>query len=211
MMDIGSNTTDIIPIIGGKIATKSRTDLDRLISGELIYTGSLRATIPSIVRKVNVRGSSCRISFEKFALVADVHLILGHITQDQYNCDTADGRENNLENSYARLSRIVCADIEMVSREELDKIAREIYEKQIEQIKEGFNQVIQNYKVAKDLDFPVVVTGLGKDFLAKKVVESLNYKKIIDFDTLIGGKGGLVAPSISIAQMLYDYLSNDRK
>ncbi|MHA1376840.1 MAG: hydantoinase/oxoprolinase family protein [Candidatus Helarchaeota archaeon] len=208
MMDIGSTTTDIIPIFGGKIATKSKTDLDRLIAGELVYTGSLRATIPSIVRFLKVRGENCRISFEKFALAADAHLILGNISREQYNCDTADERANDLENSYARLSRVVCADIEMLTKDEIKQMAKEIYEKQLEQVKDGLKQVVQNYKEAQDLDFPIVVTGLGKEFLAKKAALELGYNKIIDFDTFIGGEGALVAPSISIAQMLYDYSSN---
>jgi len=207
MIDIGSTTTDIIPILNGKIATDSKTDLDRLIKGELVYTGSLRATIPSIIRKVSVKGKNCRISFEKFALIADVHLILGNITRKQYNCDTADGRENDLENAYARLSRIVCADIEMLTKEEIKEIAKEIYLQQLEQIKDGIKQVVGTIENAQDLRFPIVVTGLGKDFLAKKAVTDLGYKKIIDFDSLIGGEGALVAPSISIAQMLYDFLS----
>ncbi|NVM03007.1 MAG: H4MPT-linked C1 transfer pathway protein [Candidatus Helarchaeota archaeon] len=211
LIDIGSTTTDIIPIIKGKIATESKTDLDRLIAGELAYTGSLRATIPSIVRTVEIKGKPCRISFEKFALVADAHLILGNITRDEYKCDTADGRDNDLENSYARLARVVCADIEMFSKEEIENIAEEIYEKQLEQIKDGLIQVTQKYKITPDMDFPVVVTGLGKDFLARKAAEDLSYKKIIDFDSLIGGEGALVAPSISIAKMLYDSLNKNQK
>ncbi len=211
LIDIGSTTTDIIPIIEGQIATESKTDLDRLIAGELVYTGSLRATIPSIVRTVEIKSKPCRISFEKFALAADVHLILGNITRNEYNCDTADGRDNDSENSYARLARIVCADIEMFSKEEIQNIAKEIYGKQLEQIKEGLLQVTNNNEAIQDLDFPIVVTGLGKDFLARKAAEELGYKNVIDFDSLIGGKGALVAPSISIAKMLYDTFKNNQK
>ncbi|MHC1592245.1 MAG: hydantoinase/oxoprolinase family protein, partial [Candidatus Helarchaeales archaeon] len=47
LVDIGSTTTDIIPIRNGKPETRGVTDMERLISRELIYTGALRATIPS--------------------------------------------------------------------------------------------------------------------------------------------------------------------
>ena len=208
MIDVGSTTTDIIPIIDGKIATDSKTDLERLIAGELVYTGSLRATIPSIVRSVKVKGKDCRISFEKFALSADVHLILENITQEQYNCETADGRSNDLENSYARLARIVCADMEMLTKDEIKKIAEDIYSQQLLLIKDGLVQVARSCKAAQRLDFQIVVTGLGKNFLARKAAEQKGYRKIVDFDFLIGGEGGLVAPSISIAEMLNDFLSD---
>lgn len=211
IIDIGSTTTDIIPVLDGKPASGSKTDLDRLISGELVYTGSLRATIPSIIRTIKIRGKKCRISFEKFALVADVHLILGNITQDEYTCDTADGRVIDLENSYARLARVICADIEMITRDEILNMAKEIYNNQLDQIKDGLKQVISNFNNAKNLDFPIVITGLGKEFLAKKAAQGLNYRNIIDFDSIIGGKGALVAPSISIAQMLYDKLKDNEK
>ncbi|MHA1715873.1 MAG: hydantoinase/oxoprolinase family protein, partial [Promethearchaeota archaeon] len=54
LIDAGSTTTDIIPIVGGEPRTKGKTDLERLKSGELIYTGVLRSTIPSITHDVPI-------------------------------------------------------------------------------------------------------------------------------------------------------------
>ena len=54
IIDVGSTTTDIIPVLNGKFSTIGLTDLDRLISGELVYTGVLRATIPSITHHLKV-------------------------------------------------------------------------------------------------------------------------------------------------------------
>ncbi|HMF32514.1 MAG TPA: hydantoinase/oxoprolinase family protein, partial [Candidatus Lokiarchaeia archaeon] len=110
LIDIGSTTVDIIPIVNGQVAAQGRTDLTRLLHGELVYTGVLRATIPSVACQVPFRGQQCPISFEKFATIADVHLILGTITENQYTTETADGRPPTLEYAYARLARIVCAD-----------------------------------------------------------------------------------------------------
>ena len=49
-MDVGSTTTDIIPIIDGRVAVRGQTDTDRLRSGELVYTGSLRTPVCALVR-----------------------------------------------------------------------------------------------------------------------------------------------------------------
>ena len=40
VVDVGSTTTSIIPLINGKIAAEGRTDLEKLRNGELVYSGS---------------------------------------------------------------------------------------------------------------------------------------------------------------------------
>ncbi len=42
LIDTGTTTTDIIPISGGLVVSRGRTDPERLASGELVYTGALR-------------------------------------------------------------------------------------------------------------------------------------------------------------------------
>ena len=48
LIDIGSTTTDIIPIKNGKECARGRTDLERLGTGELVYTGALRTNVATI-------------------------------------------------------------------------------------------------------------------------------------------------------------------
>jgi probable H4MPT-linked C1 transfer pathway protein len=50
LIDTGSTTTDIIPIRNGRIAAVGKTDPQRLVSGELVFTGALRTPISAIVR-----------------------------------------------------------------------------------------------------------------------------------------------------------------
>lgn len=52
MVDVGSTTTDIIPIKDGFEAAKGRNDLERLGTGELVYTGTLRSNVATIVDRV---------------------------------------------------------------------------------------------------------------------------------------------------------------
>ncbi|MFX1352344.1 MAG: hydantoinase/oxoprolinase family protein, partial [Promethearchaeota archaeon] len=95
LIDAGSTTIDIIPIFDSKPVTLGKTDIERLIHHELIYTGGLRATIPSITHTIPYKGKMVRISFEKFALVSDVHRILNHISEKEYINDTADNRSKS--------------------------------------------------------------------------------------------------------------------
>ena len=92
LVDIGSTTCDIIPILGGRLTVEGRTDLDRLQAGELVYTGAVRTNTAAIVQAVPVRGRLCPVSSEYFAISGDVHLVLSHISPDDYGCPTPDGR-----------------------------------------------------------------------------------------------------------------------
>ena len=48
MIDVGSTTADVIPIAAGRVVAAGRTDLDRLLAGELVYTGALRTNLAAI-------------------------------------------------------------------------------------------------------------------------------------------------------------------
>jgi len=205
-IDIGSTTTDIIPIINGKHATTGVSDLDRLISGELVYTGTLRSTIPSILHYLNVKGKKSRISFEKFALIADVHLVLHNITSKEYTCETADDRPNDYNNSLARISRIVCADTEMLTENEILQLAQQIHDAQVEMIKEGIQQVTKRIGQLDNKKYPIVVLGLGGKILAEKAAKDLGFNNIIRLSEMIGEESSNIAPSLSVAYMLANNL-----
>src|SRR6266540_2745106 len=42
LVDVGSTTADVVPIAGGRVAATGHNDLERLLAGELVYTGALR-------------------------------------------------------------------------------------------------------------------------------------------------------------------------
>src|SRR5829696_7045764 len=64
LIDVGSTTADIVPIAGGRIAATARNDLDRLLAGELVYTGVLRTNLAAIAPRVPVRDGWCPVSSE---------------------------------------------------------------------------------------------------------------------------------------------------
>jgi len=202
IVDVGSTTTSIIPVVNGKIAAKGRTDLEKLLNGELVYTGALRTNVAAIVDYVPIRGGKARVSSELFAQSGDVHLLLNHVEEEDYAVGTADGRGKTEKEAMARLARLVCADIDMLDEQEIVDMARFICEKQVEQIAEGLRQVHDRMKKWFQEGIPIVVTGLGRNFLAKKAAEKAGFNKVIDLGELLGANAAFVSPSVGIALMV---------
>ncbi len=159
MLDIGSTTTDLIPILDGRMAAKGRRDIERLAWGELVYTGVLRTPVPAIVSQVPVRGMMCRISAEYFAIAADVYLALGQLTPEEYTCSTPDGRGKTREEALGRLARVACEDGTGLTAGQVEAMALFIAEKQVQQVTEGMFQVLSN--IDQGFGLPVVPIGIG--------------------------------------------------
>ncbi|MFX1363563.1 MAG: hydantoinase/oxoprolinase family protein [Promethearchaeota archaeon] len=187
LIDAGSTTIDIIPIINSLPIPKGRDDISRLENHELIYTGGLRATIPSITHHVPYKDKNIRISFEKFALISDIHRILKNISEEEYINDTADNRSKSLENCYARLSRVICMDLETISKEDLKRIAKYIYKKQLDIIIREIGLFMQNLKnrfIEFEINPKYVITGLSADFLIRKSLKKLGFDDIVTYEEI---------------------------
>jgi probable H4MPT-linked C1 transfer pathway protein len=168
MIDVGSTTVDVIPIAAGRVAAVGRTDLDRLLAGELVYTGALRTNLAAIAPRVPVRDCWCPVTSELFAISADVQLILGHITRDAYTCATPDGRPPSVEYARERVARLVCSDAEQLAAEEIDAIAAFLHAEQVRQIEAAARRVSGRFEGAP----PVVPLGAGA-FLAREAAQRL--------------------------------------
>jgi len=143
LVDVGSTTTDIVPIVAGRLAARGRTDPERLAAGELVYTGALRTPAAAIAPRVPLRGRWCRTAAETFAIAADVHVWLGHIPPEAYTCETPDGRGVGRREVAARLARVVCADLELLGPRDIDRIARHLARAQRDRIAAAIRQVLR--------------------------------------------------------------------
>src|SRR5439155_11434180 len=59
LIDVGSTTCDIVPLLDGKPVAKGATDTQRLLAGELVYTGIERSPLCAVVSAAAYRGQSC--------------------------------------------------------------------------------------------------------------------------------------------------------
>jgi len=217
VVDVGSTSTSIIPVVDGHVSAAAKTDLEKLMVGELVYTGSLRTNVAAIVGSVPLRGGTAQVSSELFAQSGDVHLALGNIGEGDYTTETADGRGKTRREALSRLPRVVCADIEMLTKEEIVQIARYVHEQQVEQVAEGLSQVYSRVKSLTTAKVPVVITGIGKEFIARAAAQKIAVDEIIDLEKVCLGDAFVyrmplspssqsdlvkVSPAVGVALML---------
>jgi probable H4MPT-linked C1 transfer pathway protein len=193
-IDVGSTTVDVVPIAAGRVVATGRTDLDRLLAGELVYTGALRTNLAAIASRVPVRGGSCPVASELFAISADVHLILGHLAPGDYTCATPDGRPATVEFARERVARLVCADTEQLAAEEIDAIAAFLHAEQVRQIEAAVRLV--SGRVGGDA--PVVPLGAGA-FLAREAAERLG-RPVVELPWSAAERDA--APAAALAELL---------
>lgn len=199
-VDTGSTTTDIIPIKNGKECAIGKSDFDRSATGELVYTGTLRTNLASFLDKVELNGKYYRVASELFAQTADIYTVLELINENDYVCDTFDGEGKSKTDCAKRIARVVCADLEMISMDDIVKMSEYIHQQQINQIADGLKQVVETQKL--DL---IVVTGLGKDILDKPAAESLGLK-VKSMGDILTDEECVVAPAVGTAVMMEKYL-----
>lgn len=105
LLDIGSTTTDLVPLVAGRPAAQGQTDWDRMACGELLYMGVERTPVPALVRALPYRGSRRPVASECFATVRDAWLTHGGLPERPQDHDTADGGPATRAAARTRLAR----------------------------------------------------------------------------------------------------------
>lgn len=198
LMDVGSTTTDIIPIRAGHVVCTGRTDMERLTSGELVYSGILRTNPNTIVRQIPINGRMCRTAAELFTLMADVHLLLKYISPEEYTCPTADGRGKSRQAALERLARLVCADNEMLDEAQIINLARYLFEKQLQQLTEALHQVLS--MIEDGYRTPLATAGAGS-FLAAEAGQRLGME-VLDLAQQWGPEATVALPAQAASYLL---------
>ena len=161
LVDVGTTTTDVVPIASGQLAAVGRTDPERLREGELLYLGALRTPVEAIVQRVPLDGAFAGVSAEGFALSGDVHVWRGTMDPSSYTVPTPDGRPATREFAGERLARVVCADRELLDDRAITAIADHVAEVQVGRIRAAIARVQRRLPIIET----AVTTGLG-EFLA---------------------------------------------
>lgn len=143
VIDIGSTTTDLIPLRDGKVAIDTYTDSQRLQCGALVYTGIERSNVSAISQRLPLFGSWCPVINEWFASARDVHVWLGDLPEDPEDCETADGRPATREAARYRLARLVGEDGSTLADADIDALALQARQDQAALIGRGMQQVVK--------------------------------------------------------------------
>jgi hypothetical protein len=170
LIDVGSTTSDIIPLRDGVPVPRGRTDFDRLASSELVYAGIRRTPIIALVPTLVLSGRTRRLASESFATTCDVYTWLGDLPEEPKNRRTADGRSATRANAAARLARVVCADRSMVDDKHLTQIARQVADAQRTDLLRAIREVELGLGQRANT---AVIAGSG-EFLARRTLERLH-------------------------------------
>jgi hypothetical protein len=196
LLDVGTTSADLIPIVNGQVVVQGLTDPARLLSGELVYTGALRTPAEAVAPRVPLWGGSAGVSADGFALIGDAHLWLGRLSPGDYTCRTPDGRPPTREYAGERLARTVCADRDMLDDSALDAIARALADAQVRAVAAALERILERWPVITT----AVVAGLG-DFIAVEAAETVGLDIVRLADRL--GQPARTAPAAAVAWLLW--------
>jgi (4-(4-[2-(gamma-L-glutamylamino)ethyl]phenoxymethyl)furan-2-yl)methanamine synthase len=196
LVDIGTTTTDLVPIVDGEVVAVGATDPERLMSAELVYTGVLRTPAEAIANYVPLGDALAGVSAEGFALAGDVHVWRGDLDPADYSCATPDGRPTAREFAGERLARVVCADREMLDEAAITRLADALARAQTRSVQAAIQRVLEPHPSIR----VAVVTGLGA-FLGAAAARALNLE-VVQLSQELGEAGARCAPAVAVALLL---------
>lgn len=198
LVDLGSTTCDIIPILDGKSASRGNTDPERMRSQELVYTGVDRSPVCAVLPNAEFRETQIQLAQEWFATMGDVYLLLGETSPQVDDCETADGRPKTLPCANQRLSRMLCADFEELEEADVISIARQAAESQRRSIVSSVQKVLgrEERRIST-----IVLSGQGESLLRKWLSLDYSQDSLISFGSLLGEDVSRCAPAFAVAML----------
>jgi probable H4MPT-linked C1 transfer pathway protein len=212
-IDMGSTTTDVVPLVNGKIAARGYTDAQRLAAGELVYTGLVRGFVMATADRAPLAGAWTTLVNENFATMADVHRIVGTLPDGVDLMATADGRDKTVAASRARLARMVGADSPDLDDGAMLGLARWFAEAQLRAIVDAAMLVIS--ASALPADAPVVAAGIGTAIVAEAARRlhrpSLSFDRLIDAAPEARAGAAQCAPAAALALVAPRLIADSNK
>lgn len=201
LIDIGSTTTDIIPFQQHTVLSSSISDADRLQSDELVYSGVVRTPVCALAARAPFQGQWQNLMAEVFATTADVYRLLEVLPENADQLPSADGRGKSIEESEARLARMLGRDASDASGTQWRQFAQYIARRQSAKIQDALERVLSNYSLAADA--PLVGAGVGR-FLVKHLATQrqqpyLDFSELCRCEALLADKAADCAPAVALA------------
>lgn len=204
LIDVGSTTCDVVPLVAGKPQVKGLHDTARLLTGELVYTGIERSPLCAILHEGPYRGRTCPLVQELFATMRDAYLILDQLPEEPGNTHTADGKPATRAFARARLARMFAADLADFGDDDALALAQAASEAQTALLASAIE------RVSRTLAGPpqkVILSGHG-EFLARKALEKLQMQvPIISLATELGPVVSRCAPAHALAVLAREMTS----
>jgi (4-(4-[2-(gamma-L-glutamylamino)ethyl]phenoxymethyl)furan-2-yl)methanamine synthase len=202
-IDLGSTTTDIVPIAQGRTVARGYSDAQRLAAGELVYTGMVRGFVMATADRAPFRGAWMPLVNENFATMADVHRILGTLPPDADLMPTADGRPKTIDASRARLARMLGADASDGDDENWMLVARWFAEAQLRAICDAASLVFSTGTLPSTTT--IVAAGIGRvlvDEIARRLhCACIGFDELCEVTSEARAAACRCAPAVALAAL----------
>lgn len=200
MLDIGSTTTDIVPIAESRIRARGADDASRLATQELLYLGVVRTPLMAFGPRWRFDGDWTGVCNELFATTADVYRLTGELPADADQHPSADNGPKDIEGSARRLARMIGRDRRSALLADWIGLADWLRAKQIALTESAIARVVSAAGLGPTA--PLVGAGAG-EFLAKAIAGRAR-RPFCDFAGLAGGPAdgawaSTCAPAVSVA------------
>ncbi|MBY6263450.1 hydantoinase/oxoprolinase [Azospirillum sp. 412522] len=200
LVDMGSTTTDIVPVRDGTVMARGVTDHERMAVEELLYTGLTRTAVMAMERSALVAGERLPMMAEYFATSADLYRVLGRLDEAADQHPAADNGPKTVEASIRRLARMVGHDAGDYEPAVWRSMAADLTERQLRRIHDAACRVLSAGTPPLPIDAPVVGAGVGRA-VAAAVAARLD-RPYRDFADVVGAPGvGWVASCAPAAAM----------
>jgi probable H4MPT-linked C1 transfer pathway protein len=192
LVDIGSTTTDIVPIEHGRVVARGHSDAARLATGELVYHGVVRTPLCGLAHRIAFDGAHAadgmdgplesNVMNEWFATTADVYRLTGELDPACDLYPAADNGPKTLAASRARLARMIGRDAHEADERAWHAFAQRWRALQLDALAQNLARVVAAHgRLARA---PLVGAGCGR-FLAAALAHTEG-RGYVDFGALVG-------------------------
>lgn len=221
MVDVGSTTTDVIPIRSGEPCGVGDNDFDRLANLELIYAGVGRTPIISLIQSVDLPSGPISLARELFATIDDA-LVWTHGPADEPSAAgaggdsgltlersidawTADRRPRTFTAAGQRLARMVCSDLSDVDDRVIDAIAKSAIGRLEELLCEAVSRQRTHFSNIEDTGrLDVLLVGQGVPIAQRLLHRKFPNLRFISFADRVGQTCSDCGPAYAVADLLRD-------
>jgi probable H4MPT-linked C1 transfer pathway protein len=207
--DMGSTTTDLVPIADGRVEALGYSDAERLAHGELVYAGGVRSYLFAGIARAPFEGRWVNLMNEWFAGMGDVYRILGELPDGVDVMQTADNRDKSVESSRARLARMIGRDVGDADEASWWRLAQFFADAQARQIEESLHLVLSRGIISEDA--PMVGAGIGR-FVLKRIAVRFDrafipFESVFDVAPECAGAVSDCAPAAAVAKLAAAHFS----
>jgi len=196
LIDIGSTTSDIIPLLDGNVLARGATDIERLGCGELIYSGVVRTPLAAVASALPYRGAMIPTAAELFATTWDAYLIRGDLPEEPASTHTANNKPATRIFARDRLARMICADRDSFDDNDALAAAEAVANQQLGRIAVAWGEVTGRFDQPVET---VIVSGQG-EFLGRQLLERLRLKcPVVSLSQELGPDMSRCAPAHALA------------